>query len=143
MTPTEEKRKFQAHLTRVLQEMQQVQQGSQNRQELIRRIEAIDASNPRRLLLYVANTNHQASAVNPADIVPLGDALAPIQKVKNLDLMIHTFGGSGETAEKIVEMCRNHCEGELDQMVFCASCQKKGNTTHCCSTQKTSAHSRQ
>src|SRR5438552_17931363 len=118
MTSTEEKqRKFQAHLTRVLQEMQQVQQGSQNRQELIRRIEAIDASNPRRLLLYVPNTNHQASAVNPADIVPLGDALAPIQKAKNLDLMNRPFGGSGETAEKIVEMCPNHCEGELRVIV--------------------------
>jgi ClpP class serine protease len=27
--------------------------------------------------------------------------------------MIHTFGGSGDTAEKIVEMCRNHCLSEF------------------------------
>lgn len=118
MAANEEKQKrFQAHLSRVLQEMQQVQQGAQSRQQLIRKIEAVDPQRPRRLLVYVANVGHQASAVNPADIVPLGDALAPIQKVKNLDLMIHTFGGSGETAEKIVEMCRNHCEEEFRVIV--------------------------
>jgi hypothetical protein len=107
----------QAHLTRVLQEMQQAQQGYQNRQNLIRQIEGIDPSNPRRLVVYVANANHLNSSVSPADIVPLGDVLAPLGKVKNLDLMIHTFGGSGETAEKIVEMCRRHCEGEFRVIV--------------------------
>jgi hypothetical protein len=118
MAASEEKdKRFRAHLSRVLQEMQQVQQGAQSRQQLIRKIEGIDPEKPRRLLVYVANINHQASGVNPADIVPFGDALAPIQKVKNLDLMIHTFGGSGETAEKIVEMCRNHCQEEFRVIV--------------------------
>ncbi len=94
-----------------------MQQGAQSRQQLIRKIEGMNPESPRRLLVYVANINHQGSAVNPADIVPLGDALAPMEKVKNLDLMIHTFGGSGETAEKIVEMCRNHCENEFRVIV--------------------------
>ncbi len=109
--------RLQAHLTRVLHEMQQAQQGTQSRQQLIRKIESLDAAKPRRLLLYIANTENAASAVNTADIVPLGDALAPMGKVKNLDLVIHTFGGSGETAEKVVEMCRNHCEGEFRVVV--------------------------
>ena len=81
--------------------------------ELIKKIESLDPATPRRLLVYVANTDHPASAVGPSEIVPLGDALAPMGKVKNLDLMIHTFGGSGEIAEKIVEMCRSHCEKEF------------------------------
>ena len=97
--------------------MQQAQQGNQSRQNLIRKFEAIDTQNPRRLVIYAANTNHQNSSVSPADIVPLGDVLAPMGKVKNLDLMVHTFGGSGETAEKIVEMCRRHCEGEFRVIV--------------------------
>jgi membrane-bound ClpP family serine protease len=31
--------------------------------------------------------------------------------------MVHTLGGSGETAEKIVEMCRRHCDGEFRVIV--------------------------
>jgi hypothetical protein len=50
--------RLQAHLTRVLQEMQQAQQGTKSRQELIRRIENLDPAEPRRLLVYVANTDH-------------------------------------------------------------------------------------
>lgn len=118
MTEQQQKQtRIQAHLTRVLNEMQQAQQGRQNRQSLIRKIEKFDRTNPRRLLIYVANTDHQGSALTPADIVPLGDALAQIGRVENLDLMIHTFGGSGETAEKIVEMCRCHCESEFRVIV--------------------------
>ncbi len=49
--------------------------------------------------------------------MPFGDALAQIKKVRNLDLVIHTFGGAGETAEKIVEMCRCHCDGEFRVIV--------------------------
>ena len=118
MTPQQDKQaKLQAHLSRVLQELQEAQLGVQNRQELIRRIEALDSQTPRRLLLYVANTDHTGSALMHADVVPLGDALAAMGKVDNLDLMLHTFGGSGETAEKIVEMCRQHCKGEFRVIV--------------------------
>ncbi len=118
MTESQQKRaRMKAHLTSVLQEMQQAQQGRLSRQHLIKKIESSERDNPRRLLLYIANTDHQASSVTPSDIVPFGDALAQIKKVKNLDLMIHTFGGAGETAEKIVEMCRCHCEGEFRVIV--------------------------
>jgi len=97
--------------------MQQAQQGTLSRQQMIRRIEQHDSSRIRRLLLYVGNTANHESAVSSADIVPLGDALAPIGKADNLDLFIHTFGGSGEVAEKIVEMCRSHCAGEFRVIV--------------------------
>ena len=115
--PQNKQHRLQPHLTRVLQEMQQAQQGTKSRQELIKRIENLNPAEPCRLLVYVANTDHPASAVGPAEIVPLGDALAPMGKVKNLDLVIHTFGGSGEIAEKIVEMCRSHCAGEFRVIV--------------------------
>jgi len=115
--PQNKQQRLQAHLTRVLQEMQQAQQGTKSRQDLIRQIENLDAAKPRRLLLYIANPGNPASAVNAGDTVPLGDALAAMGKVENLDLVVHTFGGSGETAEKIVEMCRNHCQGEFRVVV--------------------------
>ncbi len=115
--PQQKQQRLQAHLTKVLHEMQQAQQGAQTRQGLIRRIEEHDETTKRRLVTYIANTDHAVSFVSPGDVVLLGDALAPIQRAENLDLMLHTSGGSGETAEKIVEMCRSHCEGEFPVIV--------------------------
>lgn len=113
-SPAEEQAKRQAHLTRVLQELQQAQQGTQNRQQIIR---AIEQRTSRRMLVYVANIDHHASSLNPDDVVPLGDALSQMGKVENLDLVLHTPGGSGETAEKVVELCRSHCRGEFRVVV--------------------------
>lgn len=97
---------LQTHLQSVLQE------GNKIRQQLIKEIESLDAK-PRRLLVYVGNMANFNSQIAPPHTVPLADALAQIGKTENLDLMIHTMGGSGDTAEKIVEMCRNHCSGEF------------------------------
>ncbi len=115
--PEQKQQRLQAHLSRVLQELQEAAQGRMIRQELIRRIERFDPQTQRRLLLYVANIDHPTSALAPADIVPLGDALASLDKVDRLDIMLHTTGGSGDMAEKFVEMCRHHCRGELRVIV--------------------------
>lgn len=101
--------RLQAHLSRVLQELQEAAQGRTIRQELIRQIEGFTPQTPRRLLLYVANIDNPASQLTAADIVPLGDALASLGKVVWLDVLLHTPGGSGDMAEKFVEMCRSHC----------------------------------
>jgi ATP-dependent protease ClpP protease subunit len=103
----------QTRLNELLQEFQQIQTGTPIRQEIIKRIENLDPAKPRRLLLYIANMVNPNSAINPGHTVPIGDALADIQQGDNLDLMIHTNGGSGEAAEKIVEMCRHRCSGEF------------------------------
>ena len=117
MSKAEKQSFLEAHLSRVLQELQASQLGVQSRQNLIRRIENHDKSKPRRLLVYVANIDQPRSALTPDDIVPIADALSAMGKVKNLDLMIHTLGGSGETAEKVVELCRKHCKGEFRVIV--------------------------
>jgi Serine dehydrogenase proteinase len=109
--------RLQMHLSRVLQELQEAAQGRTIRQELIRRIEGFDPQTPRRLLLYVANIDHPASQLTATDIVPLGDALASLGKVDRLDVLLHTTGGSGDMAEKFVEMCRSHCSVELRVIV--------------------------
>jgi hypothetical protein len=109
--------RLQAHLSAVLQEMQDAAQGRTIRQERIRRIESFDPQTPRRLLLYVANIDHPASQLTAADIVPLGDALASLGKVDRLDVLLQTTGGSGDMSEKFVEMCRSHCTGELRVIV--------------------------
>ncbi len=104
---------MQPHLHAVLQEVQQAQMGNVKRQSLIKEIESLDAAKPRRLLVYISNIGNFNSQIVPPHIVPLADALAQMGKAENLDLMIHTLGGSGDTAEKIVAMCRNHCSGEF------------------------------
>ena len=114
MTPAQEKQnQIQAHLQSILAEVQQAQLGTTTRQKVIKEIESLDAAKPRRLLVYIGNIANPNSQIAPTHTVPLADSLAGIGKTQNLDLMIHTAGGSGEAAEKIVEMCRNHCSGEL------------------------------
>jgi len=113
----EKEEKLQAHLSRVLQELQEAQQGRLSRQDLIRRIEAHHKETPRRLLLYIANIDHPESGLHPNDVVPLCDALSQLGSVANLDVVLHTPGGYGETAEKFVEICRSHCQGEFRVVV--------------------------
>jgi ClpP class serine protease len=108
---------LQTHLSRVLEELEEASEGRLSRQHLIRRAEQHDTVNRRRLLLYVANVEHPNSSLSAADIVPLGDALASLGQVDNLDLLLHTTGGSGDAAEKFVEMCRRHCRFQFRVIV--------------------------
>lgn len=71
----------------------------------------------RKLIVYVAKIGNQKSAINPDDIAPIGSMLANCGCVENLDLMIHSPGGSGVTAEKIVEMCRSYTKKEFRVIV--------------------------
>lgn len=71
----------------------------------------------RKLIVYIAKIGNQKSAINPDDIAPIGSMLASCGCVENLDLMIHSPGGSGVTAEKIVEMCRSYTKKEFRVIV--------------------------
>lgn len=71
----------------------------------------------RVLIVYIANMRRNTSAINSADIAPIGSMLASIGTVDNLDLMLHSPGGSGLIAEKIVEMCREHTKKEFRVIV--------------------------
>jgi hypothetical protein len=108
---------LQTHLSRVLQELEETSQGRLSRQDLIRRVERHDTVIHRRLLSYVANIENPNSSLSAADFVPLGDALASLGHVDNLDLLLHTTGGSGDAAEKFVEMCRRHCKNQFRVIV--------------------------
>lgn len=71
----------------------------------------------RKLIVYIAKISNQKSAINTDDIAPIGSMLANCGSVENLDLMIHSPGGSGVTAEKIVEMCRKYTTKEFRVIV--------------------------
>lgn len=65
----------------------------------------------KKLIVYIARVGLPNSALSADDIAPFGSMLATLGKVKNLDLMIHSPGGNGVVAEKLVDMCRQHCSG--------------------------------
>lgn len=65
----------------------------------------------KRVIVYIAKVGLPKSAISPDDIAPIGSMLAAIGRVKNLDLILHSPGGNGVVAEKIVHMCRQHCTG--------------------------------
>jgi ATP-dependent protease ClpP protease subunit len=78
------------------------------RQRLFKEIEGDPPK--RKLVVYVSSF---ASNINISDIAPLGSMLDTIGKVDNLDFLIHSPGGSGVVAEKIVDMLWQHCNKEL------------------------------
>lgn len=69
----------------------------------------------RRLIAYL--TGPALGNIDLADAAPIGSMLDAIGTCDNLDLMLNSPGGSGETAEKIVEMCRDHCRKEFRVIV--------------------------
>lgn len=66
-------------------------------------------SEDRKLIVYIGRIGLPNSAISADDIAPFGSMLSTLGKIKNLDLMIHSPGGNGVVAEKIVDMCRQHC----------------------------------
>ncbi len=74
-----------------------------------------DGSAERRLICYL--TGPGGGDINLADAAPIGSMLDAIGMCENLDLMLNSPGGSGEMAEKVIEMCRAHCRHEFRVVV--------------------------
>lgn len=69
----------------------------------------------RRLIAYL--TGPGGGEVHLADAAPIGSMLDAIGECENLDLMLNSPGGSGEMAEKLIAMCREHCRHEFRVIV--------------------------
>jgi Serine dehydrogenase proteinase len=69
----------------------------------------------RRLICYL--TGPAYGSIDLSDAAPFGSMLDAIGKCDNLDLMLNSPGGSGEAAEKLVEMCREHCREQFRVVV--------------------------
>jgi hypothetical protein len=69
----------------------------------------------RRLIGYLSGPG--LGEINLADAAPIGSMLDAIGMCENLDLMLNSPGGSGEMAEKLIEMCRAHCRREFRVVV--------------------------
>lgn len=68
----------------------------------------------RRLICYVSGLG---GGIDYSDAAPLGSMLDALGDVRCIDLLIHSPGGFGEVAEKIVQMCRSCCEDSFRVIV--------------------------
>jgi len=74
-----------------------------------------DGEPPRKLICYLAGP--AMGGIDLSDAAPIGSMLDAIGTCERLDLMINSPGGSGEAAEKLIEMCRAHCTEQFRVIV--------------------------
>ena len=87
----------------ILKKLVNVNSYLEHRQHIIRRIQkALD----HQLVVYTASPYHPVSSIMKHDIPPLEDLLRTVDPTKKGILMINSQGGNGDTAEKILCMCR-------------------------------------
>ena len=78
------------------------------RKKLLARLEKDGPPQPRRVAMYYARMDRSLS---DNDVLPFTSMLRGIGKVENLDLIIHSPGGDGLAADKLLDMCRKYCSG--------------------------------
>jgi ATP-dependent protease ClpP protease subunit len=64
-------------------------------------------SDGQRLLCYISGPG--GGGIDYSDAAPFGSMLDALGDIDSIDLLIHSPGGIGEVAEKIVQMCRSCC----------------------------------
>lgn len=74
-------------------------------------------TNKRKFIAYIAKVGSLNSSMSTDDIAPFGSILSSLGDFTDLDLMIHSPGGNGVVAEKIVDMCRRYCSGTFRVIV--------------------------
>jgi len=111
-------------LPKIIQEIAQAQEGTIKRQQLIKQFEEKSQEMDgkiHKLIVYIAKMSHprNANTINPDDIAPIGSILQSFQNTQVIDLIIQSPGGDGNTAEKIIDMCRAHLsqDGEFRVIV--------------------------
>ena len=88
--------------------MQQVTYASATR--LLKTLEEKGPPQPRRAAMFYSGLER---VLTHEDILPFVSMLGKIGKVQNLDLIIHSMGGDGLAAEKMLDLCRKYCAGKL------------------------------
>ena len=120
-TPDDPKLRSDPVLHRVLEDVGQVGAEMEQRRvdELLakeRLFGVLEDQEPKRhLIAYL--TGPALGSIGMVDAAPIGSMLDAIGRCDNLDLLLNSPGGSGETAEKLIEMCREHCRREFRVVV--------------------------
>jgi hypothetical protein len=89
--------------------LHEVGSGYPIRQGLFNSIQSLTG---RRLVSYVAVlTGAPGTDISPIDISAFADLIRGVAPEEPLDLLINSFGGSADVAEKIVDLCRGNGRG--------------------------------
>ncbi len=101
-------------LGEIAQGVETAQTDRSRRRKSLRRLEKEGEPQPRRVAMYYARTDR---ALSHDDILPLTSLLKHIGKTDSLDLVVHSPGGDGTAAEKMLDLCRKYCTGRLRVVV--------------------------
>jgi ClpP class serine protease len=84
------------------------------RQKLISQIEASLTKRfgiPNRLISYVLRFGHSRTMMSTSDVPSLESILNSVAGASQINLLVHSPGGDGTIAEKMIEMCRSYLTG--------------------------------
>lgn len=95
----------------IQQDVQAAHMQTRTRQKLI---SAIEEKRGSKLIVYVSKLDYM---IDYDDIPAFGAMLDSIGISENVDLLLHSGGGFGVVAEKIVEMIRRYCKTEFRVIV--------------------------
>jgi hypothetical protein len=98
-------------LHQVLAEHDLMTRQRRRRVKLLRQMEGMDAKGGRKnaTIAFIGSERSYHGAIDSDDIPALGDVLMSVGEVDTLNLILHTPGGDGNVAEKIIELCRAYC----------------------------------
>ena len=94
------------------------------RQDIIRQIQSMTG---RRLLCYITGDNRQC-LISRNDTVPFVDLLHNIEEGESLDLLLHTSGGSVDTAEKLMRLARSRVGQDAELRIVVPEYAKSAGT---------------
>src|SRR5438105_4095115 len=63
-----------------------------------------------KMVIYVANTRHPNAMMHHGDAALIETLLRKMGKCEKLAMVVHSDGGIGEAAEKIIDLCRHYCD---------------------------------
>ncbi len=131
-------------LAQVLEDAREAQERtgrafSDTRQEMILRNGELfprytELTGGRHIVAYFASVEHPTAAMAPSDLAPITALFDQSKRIENLDLLIHSPGGSAQTAEKIVSACRRVCNGNF-RVVVPNMAKSAATMVACCSDQ--------
>jgi ClpP class serine protease len=97
--------------TDILQEYDTFKDQKEKRKLLLEHIAKSNVKGNKKVgvIAFIADVSSINSAIDSRDIPAVGSALLSMGHVDILRLILNSPGGDGQTAEKIVEMCRSYC----------------------------------
>ena len=98
----------------ILRDRQKTQSDRSRRKAVIKRMEQLESGTPRRIAVYFARPDR---SLTQYDVLPFSSMLKSLGVVENLDLVVVSNGGDGSSAEKMLDLCRQYCTGELRVIV--------------------------